>query len=78
MALLSVTMDSNTPDTARAAGFRAREIIRRKGFRHGWVAEQLGISSSYLSLLLSGARRMTDERRSRLAEVLGVPPGELS
>lgn len=59
------------------SGAKARAIIRRKGYRMGWVSEQLGIAPSYLSRLLSGERRLTDPWVEKLAAVLGVAVEEL-
>jgi len=67
-----------TREPVETVGGRVRVIIRRKGFRMGWVADQLGIAPSYLSRLLSGDRRMTVEWAQRLADVLGVPLSEVT
>lgn len=73
MAIVSVGMDAEVVNAHQ----RAREIIRRKGFRRGWVAEQLGISVSLLSLRLAGHRGWPEGWDEALADVLGVPVGEL-
>lgn len=74
----NVSRDSLIREPVETAGGRVRTIIRRKGFRMGWVADQLGIAPSYLSRLLSGDRCMTQEWAERLAEVLGVPVSEVT
>jgi predicted transcriptional regulator len=49
-----------------------REMIDRKGLRHKWVAGQLGISTSYLSYILSGDRPCPDKIIPQLAGLLDV------
>lgn len=68
---------ANRDITATVNAVKVRELRRLKGLRWGWVAEQLGISPSLLSLMLSGQRRWTPERIEKLADVLGVTVGEL-
>ena len=38
-----------------------RSIIKENGIKQSWIAEKLGISASYLSLILSRKRRLTEE-----------------
>lgn len=74
-------MDTTEPETRIAIptpGGRAREIIRRKGFRMTWVAEQLGITPSLLSRRLAGNRSWPEPFAGALAEVLGVTLWEIS
>ena len=40
-------------------GIELREIIRENGIKQSWIAEKLGISASYLSLILNRKRRLT-------------------
>ena len=37
------------------------EIIKENGIKQSWVAERLGISAAYLSLILNRKRRLTEE-----------------
>lgn len=86
--LLSVVMETVTPDGVTQApetrvpiatpGGRARDIIRRKGFRMTWVADQLGITPSLLSRRLAGNRSWPEPFAGALAEVLGVTLWEIS
>lgn len=46
--------------------------IAKRGFRKDWIAEQLGISPSYLSKLMTAERTWTPELRSQMARLLGV------
>jgi len=52
---------------------RVAEIIDFRGLRKDWVAEQLGISPSYLTRLLAGERRWTPDLQKRIASILGLP-----
>lgn len=36
-----------------------RDIIKSSGIKQSWIANELGISASYLSLLLNNKRRLT-------------------
>ena len=38
-----------------------RSIIKENGIKQSWIAEKLGISASYLSLILNRKRRLTEE-----------------
>ena len=38
-----------------------REIIKKSGIKQSWIANELGISASYLSLLLNRKRRLTED-----------------
>ena len=38
---------------------RLRKVIKEKGIKQSWIAGELGISSSYLSLVLNKKRRLT-------------------
>ena len=40
-----------------------REIIKENGIKQSWIAERLGISASYLSLILNRKRRLTEEMK---------------
>jgi plasmid maintenance system antidote protein VapI len=54
-----------------------RDIIKTKGRRHDWLAEQIGITPVRLSQLLSGERRWRVEEAMKLAEVLDEPMDRL-
>lgn len=47
--------------------------LRDTGRIETWVARRMGISSSYLSLLLSGKRRWTPALRERFAAAVDRP-----
>ena len=38
-----------------------REIIKASDVKQSWIANELGISESYLSLLLNNKRRLTKD-----------------
>lgn len=48
------------------------EAIALRGLRKGWVSKQMGISPSYLSLLLSGSRRWTESLKRRFSCAIGI------
>lgn len=52
---------------------RVREAIRAQGRRQAWVAEQMGISPSYLTKLLDGRRPWLPHLRGAAARVLNIP-----
>ena len=54
-----------------------RSTIEAQGRRLDWVAAQMGISQSYLTLLLNGKRRWSPRLRSKVATALGVPESVL-
>lgn len=50
-----------------------KKILEARGHRHDWLAQQLGVSDSYLSRLLSGDRPWTPELRREASRVLMLP-----
>jgi len=38
-----------------------RQLIKDSGLRHDFIAKRLGISKTYLSLMLSGERNMPED-----------------
>jgi len=54
-----------------------RTTIETQGRRLDWVAAQMGISQSYLTLLLNGKRRWSPQLQSKVASALGVPEEQL-
>ena len=54
-------------------------ILRERGLKQTWLAEQLGISQPYLHDLLMGRRgsESLKDWAPRIAEVVGVPVDEL-
>ena len=49
-----------------------REQIKDSGIKQKFLAEQLGISTSMLSLVLSGERKLSDEKWMKLQTFLSV------
>ena len=41
-----------------------REIIKENGIKQSWIAERLGISGAYLSMILNRKRRLTEEMKN--------------
>ena len=48
------------------------QAIAARGLQKQWVAAQLGISPSYLSLLLKGSRRWTSDLAGKFPLVVGL------
>jgi transcriptional regulator with XRE-family HTH domain len=49
-----------------------REYIDGHGIKHTWVAEGLGISKSYLSLILSGSRVAPEWFEPKIIQLLKI------
>jgi len=49
------------------------QVIEGRGIRKDWLAQQLGISPSYLTRLLNGERRWTNELKAEASRVLMLP-----
>ena len=47
-----------------------RDIIKKNGIKQSWIAEKLGISASYLSLILNRKRRLTEEMENDFSLLL--------
>jgi transcriptional regulator with XRE-family HTH domain len=48
-------------------------ILRERGISNRWLARRIGVNEGYLSHVLQGRRRITEERAARAAELLGIP-----
>ena len=53
-----------------------RDIIKKNGIKQSWIAEKLGISASYLSLILSRKRRLTEEMENDFSLLVEHIKGE--
>ena len=53
-----------------------RKIIKENGIKQSWVAERLGISAPYLSLILNKKRRLTEEMESHFSLLVENIKGE--
>ena len=53
-----------------------RKIIKENGIKQSWVAERLGISAPYLSLILNKKRRLTEEMESHFSLIVENIKGE--
>ena len=52
---------------------KIRETLDVQGRTQDWLADQLDISASYLTLILQGKRPWPEGMKRRIARVLGVP-----
>lgn len=50
-----------------------RRILDARGLRYSWVAARIGVSPSMLTKVMQGERKLTTEKRRRLAELLQIP-----
>lgn len=58
------------------ARWRATELgqtLRTQGRRQNWLASQVGISQSFMSLIIQGERTVGQGTAERMAFILGVP-----
>lgn len=56
--------------------FRANEIerlLREQGRKARWLAEQVGISESHLSRIVSGERRISESLAAQIAQAINAP-----
>jgi len=53
-----------------------RDIIKKNGIKQSWIAEKLGISASYLSLILNRKRRLTEEMENHFSLLVENIKGE--
>ena len=53
-----------------------RDIIKKKGIKQSWIANRLGISAPYLSLILSKKRRLTKEMENDFSLLVENIKGE--
>ena len=47
-----------------------KKKIEKKGLKQVWLAEQIGVSKSLLSLYLSGERNLSEEKEKMLKGLL--------
>ena len=50
-----------------------KDYIEASGYKKNWIASQLGVSSSMLSLQLAGERKFKPEQTKKLCEILSIP-----
>ena len=51
---------------------RIKEFIEEHGIKQSWVAKRLNISPSYLSLMLSGDRVISDLVKTKIMDILKI------
>jgi plasmid maintenance system antidote protein VapI len=49
-----------------------KTLIRQRGYRQHWVAEQIGLTEQDLSKIVTGRKICPDDKIEPLAKVLGV------
>ena len=53
-----------------------QEIIKENGIKQSWIANKLGISAPYLSLILNRKRRLTEEMENHFVILVENIKGE--
>ena len=53
-----------------------RSIIKENGIKQSWIAEKLGISGAYLSMILNRKRRLTEEMNNNFSLLVEQIKGE--
>ncbi|GHV97853.1 hypothetical protein lacNasYZ03_11300 [Lactobacillus nasalidis] len=46
--------------------------VKRSGVKNRWIAQKMGISEQYVSLILNGRRKLTADKAIAIAKALGV------
>lgn len=59
--------------TERYRAVRLGEVIDAQGRKRRWVADRVGMSEAYLSMIISGERTVDRAQGERICALLGVP-----
>ena len=62
--------------TGQVERFRATglgEVIDEQGRKRRWLADRIGVSESYLSMIITGGRTVDRSLGERIGALLGVP-----
>lgn len=49
-----------------------RKIIKSKGLKQCWIADQIGVSKSMLTKVLNGEKNFSPENKSKFNRLLGI------
>ena len=49
------------------------DVLETQGRKQRWLAERVGVSGAYISLVIAGERTVDREMGERIAELLDVP-----
>lgn len=49
------------------------DVLEAQGRKQRWLAERVGVSGAYISLVIAGERTVDRETGERIAELLDVP-----
>ena len=52
--------------------YEIKGFIEEHGIKQSWIAERLNVSPSYLSLMLSGDRVISDLVKTKLMDILKI------
>lgn len=62
--------------TSRQRRYRATNlgrVLESQGRKQRWLAERIGVSGAYISLIIAGERTVDQETGERIAALLDVP-----
>ena len=51
---------------------KIKDMCKMRGIKQGYLCNQIGVGYTYLNDIASGKNRMTDERLSKIAGILGT------
>lgn len=64
-------MDTATRPRMRAT--RLADVLKAQGRKRRWLAEQVGVSESFISRIVAGERMADAALAERIAAILGTP-----
>ena len=50
-----------------------KSVIDKRGLKHNYVAQKIGITPNYLGQILNGNRKLSTDVAIKAAQVLGLP-----
>jgi len=54
-----------------------KQVIKDSGYRKNWIAEQIGVKPSHISMWISSERKPSKERIRKLCKVVGCKVKDL-
>ena len=64
---------SRTSGNRRYLATHLGDVLETQGRKQRWLAERVGVSGAYISLVIAGERTVDREMGERIAELLNVP-----
>lgn len=66
-------MSGTLQETERYSSENLGDVLRQQGRKARWLAGQIGVSESLISMVISGSRTLGREHAERVADILGEP-----